>query len=90
MICRVYDRAVQAKRVEKVIVATDDERILQAVEAHGGSAMMTAKDHPTGTDRLAEVAEAFPEDRNMYRMLKGLYIESILDVWRSNNPGIER
>lgn len=61
MICRVYDRAVQAKRVEKVIVATDDERILQAVEAHGGSAMMTAKDHPTGTDRLAEVAEAFPE-----------------------------
>jgi GrpB-like predicted nucleotidyltransferase (UPF0157 family) len=36
------------------------------------------------------LAEAFPEDRNMYRMLKGLYIESILDVWRSNNPGIER
>ena len=37
------------------------------------------------------LAEAFPEDRNMYRMLKGLYIESILDVWRSSNDqGIER
>ena len=37
------------------------------------------------------LAETFPEDRNMYRMLKGLYIESILDVWRSSNDqGIER
>lgn len=36
------------------------------------------------------LAVTFPEDRNMYRMLKGFYIESILDVWRSNNPGIER
>lgn len=37
------------------------------------------------------LAETFPEDRNMYRMLKGLYIQSILDVWRSSNDqGIER
>ncbi len=61
MICRVYERACMAARVEKVIVATDDERILQAVKENGGLAMMTAKDHPTGTDRLAEVAEAFPD-----------------------------
>lgn len=61
MICRVYDRAAQAKRIEKVVVATDDERILAAVEEHGGKAMMTAKDHPTGTDRLAEAAAAFPD-----------------------------
>lgn len=60
MICRVYDRAARAERVEKVLVATDDERILRAVEEHGGCAMMTSKDHPTGTDRLAEVAGAFP------------------------------
>ena len=59
MVCRVYERASQAKRVEKVIVATDDERIKEAVESHGGCAMMTAKDHPTGTDRLAEVAGFF-------------------------------
>ena len=61
MICRVYDRASQAKTLSGVLVATDDERILQAVEAHGGRAMMTAKDHPTGTDRLAEVAAANPD-----------------------------
>ena len=61
MICRVYDRASQAKTLSGVVVATDDERILQAVEAHGGRAMMTAKDHPTGTDRLAEVAAAHPD-----------------------------
>ena len=61
MICRVYDRASQAKTLSGVVVATDDERILRAVEDHGGRAMMTAKDHPTGTDRLAEVAEAYPD-----------------------------
>lgn len=61
MICRVFDRAAKARSLSGVVVATDDERILQAVEAHGGRAMMTAKDHPTGTDRLAEVAAAYPE-----------------------------
>ncbi len=61
MICRVYDRASQAKTLSGVVVATDDERILRVVEDHGGRAMMTAKDHPTGTDRLAEVAEAYPD-----------------------------
>ena len=61
MICRVYDRAIQAKKVSDTIVATDDERIVTAVEANGGKAMMTRADHPTGTDRLAEVAAAFPD-----------------------------
>ncbi len=61
MICRVYERAAGAKRIEKTLVATDDERICEAVKAHGGEAMMTAKDHPTGTDRLAEVAEAYAD-----------------------------
>lgn len=61
MICRVYDRASQAAKISKTIVATDDERILNAVQEHGGEAMMTRKDHPTGTDRLAEVAASFPE-----------------------------
>ena len=57
MICRVYDRACLAKSVSEVIVATDDERIFQAVEKNSGKAMMTRSDHKTGTDRLAEVAE---------------------------------
>lgn len=61
MICRVYDRASQAEKISETIVATDDERILKAVEANGGKAMMTRADHSTGTDRLAEVAVAFPD-----------------------------
>lgn len=61
MICRVYERAKNSKLVDEVIVATDDERILQAVEKNSGRAMMTRADHKTGTDRLAEVAEKFSD-----------------------------
>lgn len=61
MICRVYDRAKLAKNISEVIVATDDERIFQAVEKNSGRAMMTRADHKTGTDRLAEVAEKFSD-----------------------------
>ena len=61
MICRVYDRASKAKLIDKAIVATDDERIFKAVKEYGGEVMMTRADHPTGTDRLAEVATAFSD-----------------------------
>lgn len=61
MICRVWQRASQSKSVDSVIVATDDERICAAVEKFSGRAMMTRADHKTGTDRLAEVAEKFPD-----------------------------
>ena len=61
MICRVLERARCARKPDKVIVATDDERIYDAVRAEGGEALLTRADHPTGTDRLAEVAEAYPE-----------------------------
>ena len=61
MVVRVYERASQAGLVNETLVATDDERIKTAVEAAGGTAMLTRGDHATGTDRLAEVAEAYPE-----------------------------
>ena len=61
MICRVYDRAKKAQRTAATIVATDDKRIETVVLAHGGQAIMTRRDHPTGTDRLAEVAAALPD-----------------------------
>ena len=61
MICRVFERASRAASVAEVIVATDDERIFQAVEKNSGRAMMTRTDHKTGTDRLAEVAAKFPD-----------------------------
>src|SRR6202140_4640064 len=56
MIQRVYARAKLAQTVNRVIVATDDERIIKAVEAFGGEARMTRPDHRTGTERVAEVA----------------------------------
>lgn len=56
MIEHVYRRAAEARTVAGVIVATDDERIARAVEAFGGTALMTRSDHATGTDRLAEIA----------------------------------
>jgi len=57
LIQHVFEAAAAARRPQRVVVATDDERIAQAVRAFGGEAVMTRPDHPTGTDRLAEAAE---------------------------------
>jgi 3-deoxy-manno-octulosonate cytidylyltransferase (CMP-KDO synthetase) len=62
MIRHVYERAAAASLVDSVIVATDDERIKQAVSAFGGVFQMTRIDHATGTDRLAEVAAGLDAD----------------------------
>ncbi len=50
----VYERARQAKRLDRLVVATDDERIARVVKGFGGEAVMTRVDHPSGTDRIAE------------------------------------
>jgi 3-deoxy-manno-octulosonate cytidylyltransferase (CMP-KDO synthetase) len=56
MIQHVYERVSQSKLIEKVVVATDDQRIMAAVHQFGGRAVMTSPQHSTGTDRVAEVA----------------------------------
>jgi 3-deoxy-manno-octulosonate cytidylyltransferase (CMP-KDO synthetase) len=56
LIQHVYEQAKQAKRLDEVIVATDDERIIAAVERFKGRAVMTSTNHRSGTDRIAEVA----------------------------------
>ncbi len=56
MIQHVYERALRSRLLSDVIVATDDRRILSVVEGFGGRALMTSRDHPTGSDRVAEVA----------------------------------
>jgi len=61
LIERVYRQALQAACLQEVIVATDDERILQHVMAFGGKAVMTRSDHPSGTDRCAEAAGHFSD-----------------------------
>ncbi|NOZ26346.1 MAG: 3-deoxy-manno-octulosonate cytidylyltransferase [Nitrospirae bacterium] len=56
LIQHVHDRATSAKLADRVIVATDSERIRRVVESFGGTAVMTSPGHPSGTDRIAEVA----------------------------------
>jgi len=56
MIQHVFERAKQAQTVHRVLVATDDQRIFDAVQGFGGEARMTRADHRTGTERIAEVA----------------------------------
>ena len=56
LIQHVYERVRDARALDRVIVATDDERIVAAVESFGAQVCMTRSDHPSGTDRVAEVA----------------------------------
>lgn len=60
MIQRVWEQCKQAHRLHEVVVATEDERIVAHVEAFGGKAMLTSPDHVSGTERIAEVAAAYP------------------------------
>ena len=61
MIQHVYERACQAQLPDEVVVATDNELVEKAVLDFGGKAVMTSPDHPSGTDRLAEVALMYPD-----------------------------
>ncbi|MCP4592220.1 MAG: 3-deoxy-manno-octulosonate cytidylyltransferase [bacterium] len=56
LVQHVYERAAAARSVERVIVATDDSRVCDAVVSFGGEVALTRADHPSGTDRVAEVA----------------------------------
>ena len=55
IIQHVYERAKKSKLLQDVIIACDDRRVLEKVRDFGGKAVLTSKDHPTGTDRLTEV-----------------------------------
>lgn len=57
----VYEKAQQAKLADIIIVATDDERIFDAVKAFGGNVEMTSVNHKCGSDRIKEVALRHPE-----------------------------
>lgn len=56
MIQHVYEAAQSARLLDQVYIATDDQRIVDAVTAFGGNVRLTSPDHKTGTDRIAEVA----------------------------------
>lgn len=62
LIQHVVEQARQARSVDRVVVATDDARIADAVRSFGGEAALTRADHASGTDRVAEVAAAIPAE----------------------------
>ena len=62
LVQHVYERACQARLARAVVVATDDTRIVAAVERFCGSVVLTRRDHPSGTDRVAEVARVLDAD----------------------------
>lgn len=76
MVVWVCRAVAKANLVERLVVATDDERIRDAVEKAGFQAIMTSPDHATGTDRLVEVADAFPD------------FEVLINI-QGDEPGIE-
>ncbi|ENY74058.1 3-deoxy-D-manno-octulosonate cytidylyltransferase [Pseudomonas putida TRO1] len=69
MVQHVYERALQVKNAQCVVIATDDERVANAVRDFGGEYVMTSPDHPSGTDRLAEVMAQV--DADIYINLQG-------------------
>jgi 3-deoxy-manno-octulosonate cytidylyltransferase (CMP-KDO synthetase) len=62
MLQRVYGQASKSKHLDKLIVATDDERIFNHVKSFGGEAVMTASHHPSGTDRCREALQQLGGD----------------------------
>jgi 3-deoxy-manno-octulosonate cytidylyltransferase (CMP-KDO synthetase) len=62
LIQHVYERVKQARTVDRIVVATDHPKVAETVEKFGASVIMTRADHESGTDRLAEAAEALDPD----------------------------
>lgn len=83
MIQWVYETAGTAALIDELVVATDDQRIYDTVINFGGKAEMTAADHPTGTDRLAEVARRYQTElvvniQGDEPLIQGAVIDSII------------
>ncbi|GAA0218835.1 3-deoxy-manno-octulosonate cytidylyltransferase [Halobaculum roseum] len=93
MIQHVYERANNAASLDDLIVATDDERIIEAVESIGGSVMMTDPDHLTGTDRVAEVAANVKADFTINiqgdePLIDPVVIDDIVMALQDNSPKV--
>lgn len=71
LIRHTYEQASKALKADKVLVATDDNRIFDVVKAFGAEVVMTSPYHPTGTDRLAEVATKYLKDSDLIINVQG-------------------
>jgi len=62
MIQHVWERSSKSELLDDLVIACDDERVRKAAEQFGAKAVLTSKDHPSGTDRIAEAAESLDGD----------------------------
>jgi len=69
MIRRVFERAQLSESLDYVVVATDDQRIVNEVEGFGGNVLMTSKDHQSGTDRCEEIVNLLEERGSSYDVI---------------------
>ncbi len=91
MIQHVWERTRAAKSIDEVVVATDDDRIRSACEAFGAEVEMTREDHPTGTDRLAEVAQRRDCDvivnvQGDEPLIEGFVIDAAVEALAATTP----
>lgn len=90
----VYETAKSVDCCDDVIVATDDERILNAVNNFGGKAEMTSVNHKCGSDRIEEVAQRHTDFEYIINlqgdepMIKKEYIEAVIDGVKNHNADI--
>ena len=89
LVQHVYEQARRVRGVDTVIVATDDSRIASAVESFGGRTAMTRKDHPSGSDRVAEVARNLDADvilnlQGDEPLIDPTSLELLIDLLRSD------
>lgn len=90
----VYEKAKSVKSADVVIVATDDERIFDAVKAFGGEVEMTSAEHKCGSDRIKEVADRHADFEYIINlqgdepMIKQEMIESVIDGVKNHNADI--
>jgi 3-deoxy-manno-octulosonate cytidylyltransferase (CMP-KDO synthetase) len=81
----VYDGVKQAGLVERILIATDDRRILEAAEAFGAEAVMTSRNHGSGTERTAEVAQSIDNKiiiniQGDEPMISGQMVDSLVEA----------
>jgi 3-deoxy-manno-octulosonate cytidylyltransferase (CMP-KDO synthetase) len=89
MIQHVWERAKKSHSLDDLIIAADDERIIKAVEGFGGKAVFTSKSHPSGTDRLREIANPLDVDivvniQADEPLLHHSMIDNLVDVMRQD------
>ena len=95
MIQRVYEQAIKCKDLNKVLVATDDDKIFNHVKSFNGNVIITSSNHQSGTDRCAEAVEKIGEDYDIIINIQGdeptinpFQISSLIELLKNSKQGI--